>query len=165
MFKRILGVSFLAVVLACASDGGSGSSQGDSGSASQGRMDPGMGDSGRGTSGVERSSREFRTVYFDFDQAALREDGRRDLRHNADIMKSDRSMRVEIQGNADERGSTEYNLALGMRRADTAKRYITDLGIAASRVVTISYGEENPAVRGHNEAAWARNRRDDFVVR
>ena len=165
VFKRILGVSLLAIVLACASGGGSGSSQGDRGSGSQSRSDPGMGDSGRGSSGIERSSKEFRTVYFDFDQSALREDGRRDLRHNADIMKSDRSMRVEIQGNADERGSTEYNLALGMRRADTAKRYITDLGIAASRVATISYGEENPAVRGHNEAAWARNRRDDFVVR
>ena len=167
MFKRILGVSLLAVALACASGGGSDSSSGSQrgGMKTDGRSDPGLGDRGSRSGGVEVSSKEFRSIYFEFDQSALRPQAKQDLNHDAQILRERSNIRVEIQGNCDERGAAEYNLALGMGRAEAAKRYLVDLGISPSRIDTISFGEENPAVRGHSESAWEKNRRDDFVVR
>ncbi len=167
MLKRILGVSLLAVAMACASGGGSGSGAGSERGefGTEGRSDPGLGDRGSSAGGVEVSSKEFRSIYFEFDRSTLRQDAKRDLNHNSQVLREGSGSRVEIQGNTDERGTEEYNLALGMRRAEVAKRYLVDLGIRASRLDTISFGEENPSVRGHNEAAWARNRRDDFVIR
>ena len=87
------------------------------------------------------------------------------LRASAGTLKQNPNIRIEVQGNCDERGSNEYNLALGNRRAESARRYLIDLGINSSRLSTVSYGEERPAVRGSNEVAWARNRRDEFVIR
>ncbi len=165
MFKRILGVSLLAVALACASGGGSGSSMGSGSERAKPRSDPGLGDRGSRSGGVEISSKKFRSVYFDFNRSALQRRAKQDLNHNAQVLRERTNSRVEIQGNCDERGTEEYNLALGMRRADTAKRYLVDLGISPSRIDTISFGEENPSVRGHSESAWAKNRRDDFVIR
>jgi peptidoglycan-associated lipoprotein len=81
------------------------------------------------------------------------------------VLQGASGVRIEIQGNCDERGTNEYNLALGKRRAEAARQYLIDLGIDSSRISTISFGEENPAVRGSTEAAWAKNRRDDFIVR
>lgn len=111
------------------------------------------------------SSPGLTTIYFDFDQSNLRSDAKAGLKANADFMKSNASAAVLIEGNCDERGSEEYNLALGMRRAEAAKRYLVDMGIEASRMSTISYGEERPAASGSGESAWAKNRRDDFKVR
>ena len=165
MFKRILGVSLLAVALACASGGGSGSGSQRGGMETSGRSDPGLGDRGSRSGGVEVSSKEFRSIYFEFDRSALRPQAKQDLNHDAQVLRERSNIRVEIQGNCDERGAAEYNLALGMGRAEAAKRYLVDLGISPSRIDTISFGEENPAVRGHSESAWAKNRRDDFVVR
>ena len=165
MFKRILGVSLLAVTLACASGGGSGSGSGMTTGRGEGRSDPGLGDRGSRSGGMEVSSKEFRSIYFDFDRSALKPQAKQDLNHNAQVLRERSNARVEIQGNCDERGTEEYNLALGMRRAEAAKRYLIDLGISPSRIDTISFGEENPAVRGHSESAWARNRRDDFIIR
>ena len=99
----------------------------------------------------------FRTVYFDFDRSDLRADAREGLQANASYLKSNPGVSITSEGNCDERGSAEYNLALGKRRAD--------LGIDTSRMTTVSYGKERPAVEGHNELAWAKNRRDDFKVR
>ncbi len=161
MFKRILGVSFLAVAMACASGGGSGSGS----ERAKPRSDPGLGDRGSRSGAVEVSSKKFRSVYFDFNQSALQRQAKQDLNHNAQALRERSNVRIEIQGNADERGTEEHNLALGMRRAENAKRYLVDLGISPSRIDTISFGEENPYVRGHSESAWARNRRDDFVDR
>ncbi len=161
MFKRILGVSLLAVAMACASGGGSGSGSGRA----RPRSDPGLGDRGSRSGGVEISSKKFRSVYFEFDQSALQRQAKQDLNHNAQTLRERANVRIEIQGNADERGTEEYNLALGMRRAENAKRYLVDRGISPSRIDTRSFGEENPSVRGHSESAWARNRRDDFVIR
>jgi peptidoglycan-associated lipoprotein len=107
----------------------------------------------------------FRTIYFDFDSSALRADAREGLQANAAYLKSNASVAVVIEGNTDERGSSEYNLALGKRRAEAAYKYLIDLGIDASRLSTVSFGEEKPAVEGHNELAWAKNRRDDFKAR
>ena len=161
MFKRILGVSLLAVAMACASGGGSGSGS----ERAKPRSDPGLGDRGSRSGAVEVSSKKFRSVYFDFNESALQRQAKQDLNHNAQALRERANIRIEIQGNCDERGTEEYNLALGMRRAETAKRYLVDLGISPSRIDTISFGEENPSVRGHSESAWARNRRDDFVIR
>ena len=124
----------------------------------------GLGDRGE-TSGGKLTAADLETVYFDYDASALSEKARQLLRHNAAVLKANDGRKLEIQGNCDERGTEEYNLALGKRRAEAAKRYITDLGIPSSRISTVSFGEENPAVRGSTESAWARNRRDDFVLR
>ena len=107
----------------------------------------------------------FRTIYFDFDKSDLRADAREGLQANATYLKGNSSAQVTIEGSTDERGSNEYNLALGKRRADAAYKYLVDLGVDSSRMTTVSYGEEKPAVEGHNELAWAKNRRDDFKAR
>jgi peptidoglycan-associated lipoprotein len=103
------------------------------------------------------------TIYFDFDKYNLRADAKEMLKANAQTLKDNPEVAVLIEGHCDERGTVEYNLALGERRANAAKQYLVDMGIAASRIRTISYGEERPADPGHNEAAWAKNRRDAFV--
>lgn len=107
----------------------------------------------------------FETIYFDFDKSDLRQDARDVLYKNADILlKNNPDVKIRIEGNCDERGSAEYNLALGERRAKSAQQYLITLGVPADRLSTISYGKEKPAVEGHDEAAWAKNRRDDFAI-
>jgi peptidoglycan-associated lipoprotein len=102
------------------------------------------------------------TVYFDFDEATLTELAKDTLVRNAEWLRANANARVQVEGNADERGTPEYNLALGERRAAAVKNYLASLGIDGGRLVTISYGEERPADPGHGEDAWARNRRVDF---
>jgi peptidoglycan-associated lipoprotein len=111
-----------------------------------------------------RSSEEFQPIYFDFDQATIRPDQFAKLDHNADYLKSNPSARIVIEGNCDERGTNEYNLALGERRAQNAKTYLVEAGVEANRLRTVSYGEERPLFPGQDESAWAQNRRDDFVL-
>ncbi len=107
----------------------------------------------------------FGTVYFDFDKSDLRQDARDVLSKNAEIMmKSQAGAKIQIEGHCDERGSAEYNLALGERRAKSSLQYLTTLGVKADRLSIISYGKEKPAVQGSDEAAWAKNRRSEFVV-
>ena len=103
-------------------------------------------------------------VYFDYDKSDLRSEALDQLRKNAEWLKANPGNRVRIEGNCDERGTVEYNLALGDRRAVAAKHYLLKAGIEASRIETISYGEEHPADPGHSEEAWQKNRRDDFVL-
>jgi peptidoglycan-associated lipoprotein len=105
------------------------------------------------------------TVYFDYDDSALRPDAKDGLRRNAEYLRSVANAKVELQGNCDSRGTEEYNLALGKRRAEAAKQYLVDLGISPQRLTTVSFGEENPAAPGEGEAAWAKNRRADFILR
>jgi peptidoglycan-associated lipoprotein len=107
----------------------------------------------------------LRSIYFEFDASSLSADAQGALRHNAQLLRDNPDWRIRIEGNCDERGSDEYNLALGKRRAEVARTYLVDLGIEGSRLETISYGEEAPIVLGSSEDAWAQNRRDDFVVR
>lgn len=107
----------------------------------------------------------FETVYFDFDKADLRQDARDVLSKNAEIiLKSMAGAKVQIEGHCDERGSAEYNLALGENRAKSAQKYLTTLGVKADTISIISYGKEKPAVKGNDEAAWSKNRRAEFVV-
>lgn len=103
-------------------------------------------------------------VFFDFDSATLSKDARDKLSRDAEIMKKDHDVKVQIEGHCDERGSDEYNLALGEKRARAAMHYLTSMGIPADHLSVISYGKEKPADTGHDQAAWAQNRRDEFVV-
>ena len=103
-------------------------------------------------------------VYFDYDDYNLSAEARSVLSGNAAQLKEMASMNYTIEGHCDERGTTEYNLALGQRRADAAKSYLVNLGIDASRLNTISYGEERPFESGHDESAWSKNRRAHFRV-
>jgi peptidoglycan-associated lipoprotein len=103
-------------------------------------------------------------IFFDFDKSDIRADARSRLDAWADWLKKYPQVTAVIEGHCDERGTREYNLALGERRANAAKNYLVAKGIPANRVQTISYGKERPAVLGSNEAAWAQNRRDVLVV-
>lgn len=114
--------------------------------------------------GEAAASGPLRDVHFDFDRYEIRADGRERLKGNAEWLKGQRGARVEIEGHADERGTNEYNLALGAKRAQAAKDYLVSLGIGADRLSTISYGEEAPACREASEECWQRNRRARFVV-
>jgi peptidoglycan-associated lipoprotein len=101
-------------------------------------------------------------VYFDFNLATLSEDAKATLSRNVEWLRANPQVRVQVEGHADERGTDEYNLALGERRAEVVKSYLTSLGIDGSRLSTISYGEERPADPGHNEESWSLNRRAEF---
>jgi peptidoglycan-associated lipoprotein len=103
-------------------------------------------------------------IYFDFDKSTIRPDAAATLDRKIPYLQANPGMRIRIEGNADERGSDEYNLALGQRRAASAKRYLVERGIAADRFDLVSYGEERPVCTEHNEACWQQNRRDDFRI-
>lgn len=106
--------------------------------------------------------RQLETVYFDYDAFTLQSAARQVLERNAAWLQANPTVKVVIEGHCDERGSDEYNLALGERRALTVKNFLTTLGVNAERLATISVGEEQPAVEGHDEAAWSKNRRAEF---
>jgi peptidoglycan-associated lipoprotein len=108
-------------------------------------------------------TREVRDAYFDFDKADIRPDAREALAKTADLLRNYPSIRVTIEGHCDERGSTEYNLALGDRRAAAVKNYLVSLGISADRMSTVSYGKEKPFCMESNEPCWQQNRRGHFV--
>jgi peptidoglycan-associated lipoprotein len=103
-------------------------------------------------------------VHFDFDQSDIRPEDRAILDAKVPILQANPGVTIRIAGNTDERGSDEYNLALGQRRAAAAKRYLVDHGIAEARIETITYGEERPVAQGSTEEAWAQNRRDEFEI-
>jgi peptidoglycan-associated lipoprotein len=104
-------------------------------------------------------------IYFDFDSSALTDEAQTLLQSKAAYLKEKGNVNVIIEGHCDERGTTEYNLALGERRAKAAMDFLIDLGIAADRLSIISYGEEQPADPGHNKDAWERNRRGHFDLK
>ncbi|MBI5406990.1 MAG: peptidoglycan-associated lipoprotein Pal [Nitrospirae bacterium] len=103
-------------------------------------------------------------IYFDFDRYVIRTDARRVLDENAGILKGKPVKKVVIEGHCDERGTTDYNIALGERRAEVAKRYLTTLGVDASKISIISFGKEKPFCKEHNETCWQNNRRGHFIV-
>lgn len=104
----------------------------------------------------------LRPVYFDFDSYELNYDALATLRENAEKIKQVPGAVIQIEGHCDERGTQEYNLALGERRALAVREYLMNLGVSRDRLITISYGEEDPADPGHTEQAWAKNRRCEF---
>lgn len=158
-----------AIGQGCALFGGSDEEDlGDSnGGFSSGSGSGGLG-SGSGMSDEEMGGRqvaELETVYFDYDRSLIRDDQKPTLRTNAEAIRNNGGWRtVVIEGHCDERGSEEYNLALGERRANAAKQYLVDSGVSSARLDTVSFGESKPAVQGHDESAWRWNRRAEFRV-
>jgi len=119
----------------------------------------------KGTLGKGTEAGPLKDVNFDFDRYDLRADAKEILKGHAAWLKANLQGRVEVEGHCDERGTSEYNIALGAKRAESAKRYLIDLGISPSTLSTVSYGEELPLCKEQNEACWAKNRRAHFVVR
>ena len=112
----------------------------------------------------EQPSR-FQDIRFDFDKSAIREDAKPILSAIADYMKKNKGAKLQIEGHCDDRGTAEYNMALGDRRAESARAYLASLGVPASALSTVSFGKEKPLDPGNNEDAWAKNRRAHFVVK
>ncbi len=106
----------------------------------------------------------FLTIFFDFDKYTLRADAREALDANAEVLRANPGLAIVIAGHCDERGTDEYNLALGERRAKASRDYLVRLGVDVSRVSVISYGEERPVSFGHDEASWRLNRRGEFEL-
>jgi peptidoglycan-associated lipoprotein len=156
------------------SGGGAGTSGYDENSlAAEGTLDDAA---TTGSSGMDSASDEYKRmhgrcseglspVYFDFDQSAIRSDMTEVLVRNAEFMQKSPGGAIVIEGNTDERGTSEYNLALGERRALAAKQYLLDLGVDGARIQTISYGEERPLFTGQDEDSYSQNRRDDFIMK
>jgi len=107
----------------------------------------------------------LKDIYFDFDKYDLSSDARGILKFHAQWLKENGGVQIEIEGHCDDRGTDEYNLALGAKRAQTAKDYLVTLGVTAGRIATISYGKELPVCREQTEECWQRNRHDRFVVK
>lgn len=106
----------------------------------------------------------FATIYFDFDKSNIRHDQHDAINRNAQLMSKYKTVKIRIEGHCDERGTDEYNMALGQRRADSAERYLSDYGISSSRITTISYGEMRSVDPGHDEAGWSKNRRGELII-
>jgi len=106
-----------------------------------------------------------RSVYYEFDRAEIKSEGVKTIEANAQYLRAHPEVKVKVEGNADERGSREYNLALGQRRADAVSKRMAILGIPTDRIEAVSFGKEKPKVTGHDESAWSENRRSDIVYR
>ena len=117
----------------------------------------------QGQADLDKALEQLRnvSVFFEFDSAMLTKDAQEKLTNVATILAQHPELKVRIEGNADERGSEQYNLALGQRRADSAKKYLADLGVKGEQITSISFGAEKPKATGHDEEAWKQNRRDD----
>jgi len=118
----------------------------------------------RGIEGEIFETRLLKDIHFDFDKYDIRRRDEEILRENAALLKKSPKMKIQIEGHCDERGTVEYNLALGERRANNTKKYLISLGIASDRMSAIRYGKERPLDPGRNEDAWAKNRRAHIVV-
>ncbi len=106
---------------------------------------------------------ETQSVFFDFDSSDLKPEGQDFLSQFGSLLAKHRDLHVRIEGNCDERGTAQYNIALGQRRADAARKYLVQMGASDEQLTTVSYGKERPKATGHGETAWRENRRDDFV--
>jgi peptidoglycan-associated lipoprotein len=170
MRTKLLSVFAIALLAAaCATDPentGSAAGQGSSTqSTSSSSSAPSASSGTPAQQGLAPDSQEYLVVnvgdrvFFDFDKSDIKSDSAETLKRQAAWMKSNPNVTVIVEGHCDERGTREYNLALGERRANSVREYLISLGVSAARIETISYGKERPAVTGSNEAAWAQNRR------
>ena len=116
-------------------------------------------------SGAAKTAPMMRSVYYAYDKSELTAESRKIIEANAEYLRANPKLKVVVEGNADERGSAEYNVALGQRRADSVSKIMTLLGISSDRIETVSLGKEKPKVVGHDESAWSQNRRSDIVYR
>lgn len=120
--------------------------------------------SGASNESAGMTSEGLKPIYFDFNKSFIRDDAKDVMKANAEWLRANPNVKVKIEGNCDERGSIVYNQALGQRRAASAKKYLTGMGISGRRISLISYGKEKPICTEHDETCWQKNRRDDFVV-
>ncbi len=165
MKSLLLCFCLMFTVAACSSKSKKTGTEGDANSTS--KMDNGNnagislelnGDSDSNKAGA------LRTVYFDFNSASIAGDTKETLVNNAKFLKANTSVKVQVEGHADERGGVQFNLALGEKRAKTVKDFLVTEGVEASRISTISFGKEKPVAFGHDEDAWSKNRRANFVI-
>ncbi len=138
----------------------------EAGPAGSGLEEEGIKEPGRFGEGVSegRTSGPMLPVYFDFDQYVIRDDMKQRMNANAAFLLKNPTVRIEIQGNCDDRGTNEYNIALGEKRAMAAKKYLINMGVDPNRMDIVSFGEERPLDPADTPEAWAKNRRDDFVI-
>lgn len=160
--SRSMIILFLAFLIGGCSTTKKGGTSDDSSDLNDQPFTPGelklSGDSDSGSAGG------LQTVYFDFNSAALTDSAKTVLNANAEYLKSNASVNVQVEGHCDERGGVQYNLALSEKRAKSIRDYIKALGINSKRITVIGYGKERPIDLGHAEDAWAKNRRGNFVV-
>lgn len=114
---------------------------------------------------IQKDEGSFENIYFDFDESVVREDAKPILLIVASYLKNNPKFKLIVEGHCDERGTSEYNMALGQRRADATRTYLVNLGIPVSRITTVSYGKERPLLPGHDDEAWSKNRRAVFVLK
>lgn len=166
LLKRILLVGLvLMVAVSCASKKTTTDEGEGSGDAYEGNYES-SGDSSLEINGDSDSSKagNLRTIYFAYDSAALSRASKNVLDQNAEFLKSNESVSIQVEGHCDERGGIEYNLALGERRAKSVRNYLTALGVSNARLSIVSYGKERPLSFGHEQESWAKNRRANFVI-
>lgn len=153
-----IAVATLALTVGCSKKNKPGSGAEGNGPVTSEDVNAGLVDSDAG------NAFGLRTVNFAYDSSALDAGAKETLLHNAQVLKDKSSVAVQIEGHTDERGGVQYNIALGERRANAARSFLLENGVDASRVSIISYGKERPVAQGHDEAAWAQNRRANFKV-
>lgn len=166
MFMKLLKLTAMTLIMSLALVGCSSNAKKKDGSASDSVVDDSAmnnplelnGSSDQNTAGG------LQTVYFDFDSSSLSSAGRMTLESNAAYLKDNDNIDIQVEGHCDERGGEQYNLALGERRARAIKDYLSALGVEASRISIISFGKTTPLAFGHDESAWSKNRRGNFVV-
>jgi len=181
MNKLVMSALFAVLLAGCAStqtpestapveDRNVGAGAGNTGASTAGTAGGGVagsqiGGAGRGSAALRDPNNILskRSIYFELDSDTIRDEYRPMLEAHARYLQANRTAHLTIQGNTDERGSREYNIALGQRRADAAKRLMQLLGASESQIDTVSFGKEKPKNPGHDEAAYAENRRDDLV--
>jgi len=154
---RHLSVVFIAVALAGGVGCSSKKKADEEGVSTDADMNA-MGDSDTGQAmGME-------TVNFPYDSYVLTDSAKKKLNANGAILKDKSSLKIQVEGHCDERGGIQYNLALGEKRAEAARKYLVDQGVEGDRITTISFGKERPLDKGHSEGAWSKNRRANFVI-
>lgn len=156
--SAILGICLIVALTGCSSkskggkDGEGGLSESELNAARDGRF-------GEGNIPKAEGEGLFRDIFFDYDSAQVSPEARADIEYNAKVLKDQSGLRIVVEGHCDERGTAEYNMALGNQRARAVRQVLASLGVESNRLETISYGEEVPLDPGHSEASWAKNRR------
>ena len=163
MFTRAFFTTLLVAFLAVGCSSKKPANNQDQGAANSNGANAGLtlelnGDSDNNTAGG------LQTVYFDFNSSSIEGSTAATLKGNADFLKTNPTVDIQVEGHADERGGRQYNLALGERRAKAVRDYLVNQGVEAKRISTISYGNERPVAEGHDDASWSKNRRANFVV-